>query len=105
MSLLSMYRHLHSRNTDNQAKEVSNQPTTNESEVPIPASIPSDEISLKKKKAQAKAEGPTKAERKAKGAEKWSGAASELNQAMQARAEESPIWKDESLSEQAKKGE
>jgi hypothetical protein len=25
--------------------------------------------------------------------------------AMQARAEESPIWKDESLSEQAKKGE
>lgn len=47
----------------------------------------------------------SKAERKAKGAQKWNAEASELNQAMQARMEDSPIWKDENLSDQAKKGE
>jgi hypothetical protein len=88
------------KETDSQAKEVASDPT--EKDVPLPTTVPNDEVALKKKDVKEK---ESKAERKAKGAQKWNAEASELNQAMQARMEESPIWKDESLSDQAKKGE
>jgi hypothetical protein len=63
-------------------------------EEPAPA-IPADEVALKKSKQQ----------RKEAGANKWTQEASEASQAMQARAEKSPIYQDESLSDMAKKGE
>jgi len=63
-------------------------------EEPAPV-IPADEVALKKSKQQ----------RKEAGANKWTQEASEASQAMQARAEKSPIYKDESLSDMAKKGE
>jgi uncharacterized protein YcnI len=62
-------------------------------EEPAPA-IPADEVALKKSKQQ----------RKEAGASKWTQEASEASQAMQARAEKSPIYQDESLSDMAKKG-
>jgi hypothetical protein len=46
----------------------------------------------------------SKQERKEAGASKWTQEASEASKAQQARAEQSPIYQDESLSDQAKKG-
>ena len=77
-----------------QAKELEDPaaPST-KIEEPVPA-IPADEVALKKSKQQ----------RKEAGASKWTQEASEASQAMQARAEKSPIYQDESLSDMAKKG-
>jgi hypothetical protein len=83
------------------AKELATTSTTEE--VPAATNIPADEVSLKKK-SKTKPELKSKAERKEAGAQKWSEKTSEANQAIQARAEKSEIYQDESLSEQAKKG-
>jgi hypothetical protein len=79
---------------DIQAKELSD-PTATSSKVEIPAPVPADEVALKKKSKQ---------ERKEAGASKWTQEASEANQAMAARAEKSPIYQDDTLSDMAKKG-
>lgn len=85
-----------SSQADRKAKELQDPaaPST-KIEEPVPT-IPADEVALKKK---------SKAERKEAGANKWTTEVSEANQAMQARAEKSPIYQDESLSEMAKKGQ
>jgi len=79
---------------DRKAKELED-PAAPSTTIEEPApTIPADEVALKKSKQQ----------RKEAGASKWTQEASEASQAMQARAEKSPIYQDESLSDMAKKG-
>jgi len=88
---------------DKKAKELATDPAPQTTEEPLPTTVPADEVSLKdKEKTPTKTK--TKAERKEAGAQKWNEKASEANQAIQARAEKSDIYQDETLSEQAKKG-
>jgi len=92
-----LYAHFYSCEirADCKAKELED-PAAPSTKIEEPAPvIPADEVALKKSKQQ----------RKEAGASKWTQEASEASQAMQARAEKSPIYQDESLSDMAKKGE